>query len=113
VGAVTAAEHDVAQYNEALAACRFDRALDEVWEQVRGLNQYIDEEKPWAIAKKDDKAHLSEVLAYQVSSLLNIAELLAPFLPDTSAKIKAILGGAKVQPLPATLFPKHETDAKG
>jgi len=109
VGAIPAAEHDIAQYEAALSACRFDRALDEVWEQVRGLNQYIDEEKPWVIAKSDDKEHLRDVLAYQVSSLLNIAELLEPFLPDTAAKIKAVFAGDKVKPTEGTLFPKHET----
>ena len=39
-----------------IAACKFDRALDHVWDQVRGLNQFIDQEKPWEIAKsKDDR----------------------------------------------------------
>jgi methionyl-tRNA synthetase len=108
VGAIPPAEHDIAPYEEALAACRFDRALDDVWEQVRGLNQYIDEEKPWVIARNDDKDHLREVLAYQVSSLLNIATLLEPFLPETSAKIKAIFANDSVKPLGGTLFPKHE-----
>jgi methionyl-tRNA synthetase len=109
IGNIPPAEHDIAQYEEALAACRFDRALDEVWEQVRGLNQYIDEEKPWVIAKDGDSEHLGEVLAYQVSSLLNIAELLEPFLPDTAAKIQAVFKGKTVQPTEGTLFPKHDT----
>ena len=112
VGATPAAEHDVAQYEEAMAACRFDRALDEVWEQIRGLNQYIDEEKPWALAKAGDRDHLREVLAYQVSSLLNIAGLLLPFLPDTAGKIKGIFEGAKLQPIEGTLFPKHTAAPK-
>jgi len=106
---VAPAEHDIAKYQEAIAACRFDRALDEVWEQVRGLNQYIDEQKPWVIAKQDDHGHLRQVLGYQVSSLLNIAGLLEPFLPDTAAKIQAIFKGDKVQPTEGTLFPKHDT----
>ncbi|HEY5442465.1 MAG TPA: methionine--tRNA ligase [Candidatus Saccharimonadales bacterium] len=110
VGVTPPAEHDIAQYEAALANCRFDRALDEVWEQVRGLNQYIDEEKPWAIAKAGDKDHLRSVLAYQVSSLLNIAVLLEPFLPETSAKIKGIFGD-KLRPLEGTLFPKHDAPA--
>ncbi len=108
IGEIPAAEHDIAQYEEALADCRFDRALDEVWEQVRGLNQYIDQEKPWVIAKEKDQAHLREVLAYQASSLLNIATLLEPFMPGTAAKIKSVFGGDTVKPLEGTLFPKHE-----
>jgi methionyl-tRNA synthetase len=109
VGDIPPAEHDIAQFEAALEACRFDRALEEAWEQVRGLNQYIDEEKPWAIAKEGDTEHLREVLAYQVSSLLNIANLLEPFLPDTSAKIQGIFKDGRVQPMDGTLFPKHDT----
>ncbi len=111
VGNTPAPEHDIAQYEEALAACRFDRALDEVWEQVRGLNQYIDEEKPWEIAKQGDNDHLREVLAYQVGSLLQIAGLLEPFLPDTSAKIKAIFKEGLITLPEGTLFPKQEPAA--
>ena len=111
IGNIPPAEHDIAQYEEAIAACRFDRALDEVWEQVRGLNQYIDEEKPWVIVKTGDEDHLREVLAYQASSLLEIAQLLEPFLPDTAAKIKTIFNEGLVRPIEGTLFPKHETTA--
>jgi methionyl-tRNA synthetase len=108
VGDTPPAEHDIEPYQEAIAICHFDRALDDVWEQVRGLNQYIDEEKPWAIAKTGDKDHLREVLAYQVSSLLNIATLLEPFLPDTAEKIKATFTDGIIQPVAGMLFPKHE-----
>lgn len=108
IGELPTVQHDIAQYEEALDLCRFDRALDEVWEQVRGLNQYIDQEKPWLIAKEGDGGHLQEVLAYQVGSLLNIATLLEPFMPDTAAKISAVFAGKTVQPIAGTLFPKAE-----
>lgn len=106
IGTVPPAEHDAAQYHEAIAACRFDKALGEVWEQVRGLNQYIDETKPWALAKNSDEEHLKEVLAYQVSCLLEIAELLEPFLPETATKIEALFAKGVVQPSGGTLFPR-------
>jgi methionyl-tRNA synthetase len=110
-GELVPADHDIAQYQEALAQCRFDRALDEVWEQVRGLNQYIDEEKPWVIAKEEDPEHLKEVLEYQISSLLNIATLLEPFLPETSIKVQKIFADGKVNIKDGTLFPKHEASS--
>ena len=106
IGDIPAFEHDVAQYNEALELCKFDRALDEVWEKVRGLNQYIDEEKPWMLAKNKEEDHLKEVLAYQVSCLLQIADMLTPFLPSTAEKIKNILGTGIVQVTETTLFPR-------
>ena len=108
IGDIPESEHDVGQYHTALEECRFDRAIDEVWEQVRGLNQYIDEEKPWKIAADQDMPHLQEVLAYMTSCLLEIADLLAPILPDTSQKITAIFSTGIVKPIDGTLFPKHE-----
>ena len=109
VGDIPEAEHDTGAYDEAIATCRFDRALDHVWDQVRGLNQYIDQEKPWEIARGKDEDHLREVLAQQVSDLLEIAALLAPFLPGTAAKIERLFKDGLVHPQKSTLFPKLET----
>ena len=106
IGDIPPAEHDTAQYHEALARCQFDRALNEVWEQVRGLNQYIDEEKPWVVAKDGDEDHLREVLAYQASALIQIADLLEPFLPDTATKIRNVFSEGIIRPTDGTLFPK-------
>ena len=111
IGDIPPPTHDIGSYEEAIEACHFDRALDEVWEQVRGLNQYIEEEKPWEIAKSGDKDHLREVLAYQTSSLLEIADLLEPFLPGTAASIQAIFKDGTVHPIKGTLFPKDDLDA--
>jgi methionyl-tRNA synthetase len=108
-GKLPEAQHDTARYDEALTDCRFDRALDEVWEQVRGLNQYIDQEKPWILAKDEDQGHLREVLAYQAGSLLGIAKLLEPFLPGTAEKIKSVFRAEKIKPVKDTLFPKHQS----
>lgn len=110
IGTLPTAEHDIAQYQQALEDCRFDKALDEVWEKVRGLNQYIEQEKPWSIAKEGDTEHLREVLAYQASSLLTIADLLEPILPETTTKIRAVFGKGIIVPSDGTLFPKFDTE---
>jgi len=108
VGAIPEAGHDNGEYHKAVAGCRFDIALGEVWEQVRGINQYIDEQKPWDIAKSDDSEHLREVLAYSVACLLEIADLLLPLLPQTAAKMIDMLhdGIIKEKLSKETLFPK-------
>lgn len=111
LGDVKMAQHDTAAVEHSLAECRFDRALDEIWDQVRGLNQYIDEEKPWMIAKEGDADHLREVLAYQAGCLLEIADLLEPFLPETAFKIKAVFETGVIRPIVGTLFPKEEVQA--
>lgn len=108
IGDIPGAEHDQAQYWQAIDECHFDRALDEVWEQVRGLNQYIDEAKPWEVNKTGDTEHLREVLAYQVGCLLEIAEMLAPFMPETAQKIRHIFEEGVIRPTETSLFPRKE-----
>jgi len=109
IGEIPDAEHDVGPYKDAIENCRFDRALDEVWEQVKGLNQYIEESKPWEIAKAGDEEHLREVLAYLAANLLEIGDLLNPFMPATSQTIRQVFGSGVLKPLSGPLFPKHET----
>ncbi len=108
-GEVEAHSHDASNYNQAVGQFRFDKALEAVWEMVKGLNQYVEEEKPWELAKGDTE-HLKEVLIHLVADLLQIATLLLPFLPDTSQKIIATFGGGKVNPEVGILFPKVEID---
>lgn len=109
VGDIPEVGHDIGPYQRAMAECRFDRALDEVFERVKGVNQYIDEEEPWKLAKEDDPDHLREVLAFTVASLLEIASMLEPFMPETSAKIKAVFNDGFIRPLDGPLFPKDDT----
>lgn len=109
IGDIPKSRHDEGPYNDAIAECRFDRALDDVWERVRGLNQYIDEEKPWVVAKEGDEAHLTEVLAYMVSCLMEIAELLVPFMPETAQKISNIFSEGIIRKPEGVLFPRIDT----
>ncbi len=111
IGDIPGATHDIDGYQQAMAACRFDRALDEVWDQVRGINQYIDETKPWEIAKTGDDDHLREVLAYQASALVEIANLLEPFMPQTATRIRNVFAEGIIRPIEGTLFPKHDHTA--
>lgn len=106
IGNIPSPEHDTALYHQAIADCRFEKALENVWNQVRGLNQFIDEEKPWELSKEGDRDHLQEILAQCVGDLLEIAGLLAPFMPDTADKIKKAFSEGIVKD-PGVLFPKE------
>lgn len=112
IGDTPSPEHDIAGYELAISECRFDKALEEIWDQVKGLNQYIEETKPWEAAKAGDQDHTRELLANLASNLLEIAELLRPFLPGTAQKITETFGSGILKPLDAPLFPKHEENAE-
>ncbi|OYW43400.1 methionine--tRNA ligase, partial [Candidatus Saccharibacteria bacterium 32-45-3] len=104
-------EHDMTAYHEAMNSLQFDKAMDEVWNMVRSLNQYIDNVKPWEIAKrigKDAEAepHLSEVLAHCAGALVQIGDLLLPFMPTTAKAIHETFETGVIKPLETVLFPK-------
>jgi methionyl-tRNA synthetase len=71
----------------------FHRALARVWEYVRLVNRYVDEQAPWALARDPAQRHqLDTVLYNQVESLRIIALLLFPFMPHTAASMWRQLG---------------------
>jgi len=120
VGDAIQAEHDSQLYQDAMKACEFNKAMDEVWLMVRSLNQYLEEVKPWAVAKQretdaDAEAHLTEILGHSVGTLNQIASLLEPFLPTTAAAIKTMFKGGVVHETGQVLFPKvykHTADPR-
>jgi methionyl-tRNA synthetase len=107
IGDLPPHSHDVAPYEQAMAELRFDRALAEVWVLVRGLNQFLEEEKPWEIAKKDP-GHLAEVLHHAVADLIQIATMLMPFMPGAAGKIAATFANGAVHPDVGVLFPRMD-----
>jgi methionyl-tRNA synthetase len=74
---------------------------------VKGVNQFIEEEKPWELAK-NDKDQLVRVLQQAVADLLHIAELLMPFIPATAQRIAKTFENGYVNPEVGILFPKFE-----
>jgi methionyl-tRNA synthetase len=71
----------------------FHRALARLWEYIRLVNRYIDEQAPWALAREPvQRRQLDTVLYNQVESLRLIALLLFPFMPHTAASMWRQLG---------------------
>ena len=99
-------EFDRSQIDKAITECRFDRALDLIWEKVRSLNQYIEDEKPWLLNKENNQEKLKSVLLNQVNQIRQINSLIKPFIPNTAEKIEFIFGNDKLNVPETTLFPR-------
>ena len=81
---------------EKMNSMRVADALTEVFTLFRRCNKYIDETEPWVLAKSEDKKNrLSEVLYNLVESIVIGANLLKPFMPETSEKILMELKGTE------------------
>jgi len=69
-------------YRKALNEFKFNEALISIWELISFCDKYIEKERPWEESKKQ-----KEVIDNLLFAINNIAEMLQPFLPETSEKI--------------------------
>jgi len=67
-------------------------AMTEIFTLYKRCNKYIDETMPWALAKDETKQERLQTVLYNLIESICIAtNLLAPFMPETAAKIFAQL----------------------
>jgi methionyl-tRNA synthetase len=68
-------------------------ALDEIWQRIKLLNRYVQDQEPWQLAKDDAQAErLDQVLYSLAEGLRVVSVLLHPFMPDSAGRLLASLG---------------------
>jgi|SRR5436190_4974844 len=71
-----------------LDAFDLTRALETIWQFVRELNRYVEERKPWELAKDEARVdELGSVLYDLADGLVAVAVALAAYLPETAPQI--------------------------
>lgn len=89
-------------YEKSLKEFKLNEALAAIWAVIGLCDGYIDKEKPWSFNSAKDKEKINEVIGNLLFAITNIAELIEPFLPDTSKKIIKQLKNNKSE----ILFPR-------
>ncbi len=64
--------------------------IDEIFDFIRSINKYFDEKTPWTTINTD-RIECANTIYNCLVAIINIANLLQPFLPFSSAKIKTWL----------------------
>ena len=117
----------VGRFSELLDRAELSQALEVAWVLVRRLNRFVEESRPWELAKDEaDPERLDQVLYSLVEALRVTTLLLVPYLPRASEQLLAALeeesraldgaelgsrgGGQKVERVPQ-LFPKIGSEA--
>jgi len=88
----TLAAEAVDNFLQLFGAVQFSRALEALWELVRGLNKYIDAMAPWTLAKEGRTARLGTVMAHALGGLRLAAACLLPVMPEAAATLLRQLG---------------------
>ncbi len=80
------------EYRKNVMAYRFNTGLEHLWEFIRYLNKYIDETKPWVLAREGKKDALGCAIRNLLESCYAVMVLLSPILRKASAKVMDALG---------------------
>lgn len=107
IGEFQISTHDDEPYHKYMDNYQFDRAIDWTWRKVRDINAYIEQTKPWLMAKEGNLNRLQAVLANAIGDLLQVAEMLTPFLPKTAEAINITFASGSIADV-GILFPKLE-----
>jgi len=71
-------------------------ALDEIWKEVDWANKYVEETRLWELVKTNKK-QAKRVLEELLAGLINIAENLKPFMPETAERVIKILESGEIK----------------
>jgi len=92
-------------FHSAMKGFNIQSAMDHIWKHISELDEFIQKEKPFKIIK-ENKVKGIEIIKKSVSELFHVAELLGPFLPDTSRVIQDLIRKNKMPAKP--LFPRRD-----
>jgi methionyl-tRNA synthetase len=119
-GALTDADHTLlatsaasfGTVGELLGRSRQKAALSEVMRIVGEANKYLSDMAPWKL-RTEDPARMASVLHVALQVVDDAKTLLTPFLPGSSAKVHAALGGEGVWAAMPELVEVDEPTAAG
>src|SRR6185312_17284500 len=76
-----------------LEEAELTQALEEIWKVVRRLNQYVEETKPWELAKDESAAARLDPVLYGLAEGLRVTTLLLhAYMPETTGRLLDALG---------------------
>ncbi|KPK40326.1 MAG: hypothetical protein AMJ78_07335 [Omnitrophica WOR_2 bacterium SM23_29] len=85
----------------------FSAALEDIWELINMANKYIEDIKPWNLAKENRVSELKEFIFTLTDVIRNVGHAILPFMPRTAESIDKQIGEEKINK-GKPLFPRIE-----
>jgi methionyl-tRNA synthetase len=96
---VNLAQQAITNFQTQFEQYQFSRALETAWTLVAGVNKYIVENEPWAVAERDDRdsrARLATILHTSAEALRIVTALVHPVMPEATARIWTQMGVGEI-----------------
>lgn len=101
-------EQKTSLYLKAASDFNFSAALEKIWELINMANKYIEEAKPWNLAKEKKTEELKSFIALLVHVIRLVTIGIIPFMPKAADSIKEQFAEEKIKK-GKPLFPRIET----
>ena len=82
----------IGSVKEKIEAYSLNQAVEEIMELIRATNRYVEQNRPWDLAKNNQKDRLATVLYNAAESLRISSILLSPIMPSKCKAIREQLG---------------------
>ncbi|MBM3250025.1 MAG: methionine--tRNA ligase [Candidatus Omnitrophica bacterium] len=86
----------------------FSAGIEKIWELINLANKYVEETKPWNLAKEGRSDELAAFIRLLVEVIREVARKLCAFMPKTAESITGQIGEKAIQK-GQPLFPRRET----
>jgi methionyl-tRNA synthetase len=87
----TATSNIFAKVPELIEGYEFRQALFETLNLARAGNKYLADAQPWKLKLETQREEVAGIIAYSIDIVARLSVALAPFLPDTSARLRRML----------------------
>jgi len=85
--------HDqIKKVEELIEKYEMSNALQELWTLVARTNKYIDETRPWELAKNEETEKLSSCIYHLIENIRKIGIILLPFMEETAKNLLNQIG---------------------
>ena len=101
----------VSRFFTAESDFNFSLSLAQIWELINLANKYVEETKPWNLAKENKHDELKSFIGLLVKVIRTSAQLIAPFMPGTAESILEQIGKDRIQK-GKPLFPRIDLKPK-
>lgn len=88
---------EVAGFLNSGSDFNFSLALEKIWELINMANKYVEEIKPWNLAKEKKGEELKAFIYLLVEVIREAAEKIMPFMPQTAESILQQIGKERIQ----------------
>lgn len=96
---------------KSLEEPNFSAALECIWQLIGLANKYVEDTKPWNLAKENKIEELRQFIRVLIEVIRAVDKALMPFIPHTAALIKEQVGEHEVKK-GSPLFPRIDTKLK-